>query len=184
MQRRYNMTHFLLAGVVVLVLTPLMIIVEAQAQITFASGMGGNMEIYVMDDDGNNPRRLTNNRQIDSSPSWSPDGKHIAFMSNRDGHAMLGLPTNEIYVMDADGGNQQNLTNNPHSDRYPSWSPDGERIAFSARKDRHFRNDLGITYEIYVMDADGKNQQRLTNNRQNDWFPAWSPDGKTDCLHV
>ena len=224
MQRRYNLAHFILASVIVLVLTPLIVCVNAQAQIAFVSKRDGNAEIYVMDADGGNQRRLTNNRHRDWKPSWSPDGKRIAFVSYRDGHVIDGRPTSEIYVMDADGGNpqnltnhpnndwgpswspdgkriafysrrdgpfnyeiyvmdadggnQQNLSNNPLQDRSPSWSPDGERIAFSARRDGHFETKFSITEEIYVMDADGGNQQRLTENRKNDWHPVWSPDGK------
>ena len=178
MQRRYSFVHLILCGVVSLGLMLLTPDVEVRAQITFASSKGGSMEIYVMDADGNNQRRLTNNRDRDLNPSWSPDGKRIAFVSNRDGHFPGNISTNEIYVMDADGGNPQNLTNNPRSDNFPSWSPDGKRIVFSARRNGHFRGDFAITSEIYVMDADGKNQRRLTNNRQNDWHPSWSPDGK------
>ena len=228
MLRRYNLAH--LAGIVIMVLTPLMVGIDAQAQITFVSHRDGNPEIYVMDVDGNNARNLTNNPGKDFQPSWSPDGKRIAFMSDRDGHvhAIHGWPTSEIYVMDADGGNLQNLTNNPsddtspswspdgkriafaswdgkfiefvvdfeiyamdadgdnlqnltnnpNDDRFPSWSPDGKRIVFSSERPGHFRGKAGITSEIYVMDADGGNQQRLTNNRQNDTSPSWSPDSK------
>ena len=205
-----------------------MVVVDAQAQIAFMSQRDGNPEIYVMDVDGKNQRRLTNHPDNDLSPSWSPDGKRIVFFSNRDGHVHVihGLPAYEIYVMDADGGNPQNLTNNPFDDRnpswapdgkrivfqsnrdkdnpqnyeiyvmdadggnqqnltenpnedqYPSWSPDGKRIVFSSAREGHFIGEFGITDEIYVMDVDGGNQQRLTENRQNDWFPSWSPDGK------
>ena len=87
-------------------------------------------------------------------PSWSPDGEHIAYTSDW-----------QIQVMDTDGGNLRNLTNNRGSHSHPSWLPDGERIVFASKKDDNM--------EIYVMDADGKNQQRLTDNRHDDVDPAW-----------
>ena len=55
----------------------------------------------------------------------------------------------------------------------PSWSPDGERIAFASDRKGDFEN-----FEIYVIDADGSNQQKLTENRVYDWSPSWSPDGE------
>ena len=171
MHRGYNLAHLILASVVFLGLTPLMVCVEAQARIAFMSERDGNWEIYVMDIDGKNQRKLTNNRHDDGYPSWSPDGKRIVFTSKRDGNR-------EIYVMDADGGNQLNLTNNRWSDdEYPSWFPDGKRIAFVSDRDKKVKN-LGITSEIYVMDDDGGNLQNLTNNSFNDEYPSWSPDGK------
>ena len=225
MQQRTNLTLLILAVVVVLSLTPLIIVVDAQARIAFSSNRDGDNDIYVMDADGGNLRRLTNNSDGDGDPVWSPDGKRIAFTSDRDGHVNRhGWPTHDIYVMDADGSNQQNLTNHPAADWDPSWSPDGKRIAFtswrdgpfnievyvmdtdgnnlqnltnhprddrnpswspdgaqivfSARRKGHFENKFSITHEVYVMDADGGNQRRLTENRNNDWDPVWSPDGK------
>ena len=182
MQRRYSFGHFVLAIVLMLSLTFLMVCVDAQARIAFGSDRDGNSEIYVMNADGTNQRRLTNHPKNDWSPSWSPDGKRIAFMSDRDEHAHpihdWRSPTSEIYVMDANGGNQQNLTNDPHNDRSPSWSPDGKHIVFSSDRDGHFRSRFGTTSEIYVMDADGGNQQNITNNPSADKDPSWSPNGK------
>ena len=180
MQRRYNLAHFILASVIVLVLTPMMVVVGAQARIAFVSDRDRNAEIYLMDDDGKNQRNLTNHPDWDASPSWSPDGTRIAFISDRDGHVRKGgvWTTFEIYVMDADGGNQQNLTNDPKADSSPSWSPDGKRIAFMSDRDRLLDIHGFPTSEIYVMDADGENPQNLTNNRHDDSSPSWSPDGK------
>ena len=115
MQPRCLSTHFILTGVVALSLTLLTMGIDANAQIAFASNRDGNFEIYVMDTDGRNPRRLTNNPAIDWDPSWSPDGEHIAFASERDGNF-------NIYVMDTNGKNPQNLTGKfLGQDVSPAW---------------------------------------------------------------
>src|SRR5207247_2169605 len=80
---------------------------------------GGNLEIYVMNADGSNQTRLTNNPAVDREPAWSPDGTQIVFWSNRDGDR-------EIYKMNADGSSQTRLTYNSASDRSPSWTSDGK----------------------------------------------------------
>ena len=128
MHRRDNLNRLILAGVVFLGLTSLMVVVDVQARIAFMSYRDWNQEIYVMDIDRKNQRRLTNNHQNDWYPSWSPDGKRIVFTSEQDRNR-------EIYVMDNDGGNQQKLTNNPHRDSNPEWlnspfsvSPAGKKI--------------------------------------------------------
>ena len=80
------------------------------------------------------------------------------------------MATSKSYVMDADGGNQENLTNHPAYDRMPDWSPDGTKIAFVSSRD-------GAGSQIYVMDADGKNVIKLTDGPRHKGDPDWSPDG-------
>jgi TolB protein len=130
----------------------------------------GFAEIYTMNADGSSLSRLTNNSADDIDPVWSPDTSKIAFESRRDGNS-------EVYVMNADGTGQVNLTNRPGSgfagfDAEPAWSPDGTKIAF-----RTYRDGSPAQAEIYVMNADGTNPTRLTNNAAVDGMPDWSPDG-------
>lgn len=98
-------------------------------------------------------------------PAWSPDGKKIAFESNRDTHD----GNYEIYVMNADGSNQTRLTNNKAFDMQPTWSPDGKKIIFVLL---HY---AGGPDQIYLMNADGSNQTNLSNNQSINSFPVLSP---------
>ncbi|MDE2822920.1 MAG: hypothetical protein OXK79_05385 [Chloroflexota bacterium] len=105
--------------------------------------------------------------EVEPTPTpWpTPDNStvsRIAFASNRDGNW-------EIYVMNSDGSNPHNVTNNPGTDSHPSWSPDGSKIAFQSERDGN--------WEIYVMNSDGSEQVRLTDDRGVDQSPTWSPDG-------
>ena len=131
----------------------------------------GNDEIYIMNANGSGQTRLTFGLANDLNPTFSPDGTKIAFTSTRDSNG-------EIYIMNADGSNQTNLTNSPLRDRWPSFSPDGTKIVFASNRD----SDPQVfgqegPDEIYVMNADGSNPTRLTNNPARDTEPAFSPDG-------
>jgi len=97
------------------------------------------------------------------TPAWSPDGRKLAFVSRRDGNS-------EIYVMNADGSAQENLTRQPANDGHPGWSPDGRKIVFVSRRDGNS--------EIYVMNADGSGLRNVTRTPSEDLDPAWSPDGR------
>lgn len=132
--------------------------------IAFTSNRDGKPAIYIMNSDGGNPVRLSSG----SHPSWSPDGKKIAFSF---GLGRFHGDISDIYVMDADGKNRANLTKGRHKvNREPDWSPDGEKIAFTSNR--------GGQTNIYLMDADGTNTVNLTPDLESAYSPDWSPDGK------
>lgn len=131
-------------------------------RILFMAYPESDFEIYVMNSDGSERKKLTRSKGDDTHPSWSPDGKRVVFASERDGNS-------EIYMMDADGTNQRRLTINSQHDANPVLSPDGRSIAFVS--------DSAGNYDIWCMDSDGKNQRRLTTDPANDACPSWSPDG-------
>ena len=112
---------------------------------------------------------------LTSGEPWLRQG--LAAQESRIAFSSLAFDNFEIYVMDADGGNRENLSNHPVDDRDPDWSPDGTKIAFVSN-----RND-GV-YQVYVMDADGSNQIRLTDGPQRKQGPDWSPDGQQIAFTV
>jgi Tol biopolymer transport system component len=122
-----------------------------------------NDEIYVMNADGTDQTRLTNDPGFDFAPSWSPDGTKMAFGSDRDGDF-------EVYVMNSDGSSLAKITDNEYSDSSPDWSPDGKTLAFASDRDGDS--------EIYVMNVDGSGQKPVTENEDNDADPVWRPDAK------
>ena len=116
--------------------------------------------IAVMNADGQNPMNLSDDNKSERG-FWSPDGGKIALLTQRDGNR-------EIYVMDADGANQTNLSNHKSEDTSPTWAPDSETVAFVSDRDGN--------REIYIADAAGKGLLRnLTNHPSDDSNPAWSP---------
>jgi Tol biopolymer transport system component len=130
-------------------------------EIVFVSGRDGNEEIYVMSADGTNQRRLTRNSATDTWPSWSSDGKEILFQSAINYQWA-------IFIMDADGTDARQISPAGYSCNFPCWSPDGTQIAFHSWKDPN-------QAEIYLMDLDGNNLTRLTDNSADDYGPLWLP---------
>ncbi len=177
--------------------------VPASGKIAFASDRDGNLEIYVMDADGSNVARLTDNPGPDITPAWSPDGTHILFahpnlvirvyVMNADGSGVTRLSNGanpawspdgtriafewqrEIYLMRPSGSNRTRLTDTPEGYAFsPAWSPDGTRIAFDSSP-----RGQAIDVELYTINADGSGLTRLTRNaRQQSVTPTWSPDGR------
>jgi len=143
-----------------------------EGAIAFYSDRDGNPEIYVMTAGGSGPARLTNDPGFDDSPSLSPDGQKIAFLTSRhDPHPQFPNLKYELYVMAVDGSDTLRLTTTDAAEGHPAWSPDSQKILFDADYDGD-----GF-YEIYVMNADGTGVTRLTASAANDQFADWSPDG-------
>lgn len=113
--------------------------------------------------------------QVDDDSDWSPAGDKIAFIRKNRTNSDINNPTSaEIYVVNADGSGLTRLTTNTEEERSPSWSPDGQRIAYSCRKGTVLP---GNTLEICIMNADGTGVVKVTHNSLADLSPSWSADG-------
>jgi len=103
---------------------------------TFGVGGRRNFEILVSREDGSDLINLSRNSAEDTDPSWSPDGKYIAFASNRNGVADPGYaPTYDIFIMRDDGTDVRQITSDTMNERYPTWSPDGKKILYQSPRD-------------------------------------------------
>jgi Tol biopolymer transport system component len=144
--------------------------------IIFTSERSGSADIYRVHPDGSGLERLTDDPAYDDQGALSPDGKQLAFVSSR------GSGSADIWVLDLQTKKTQNLTRSPANFR-PSWSPDGEWIAFSSdrntpvRRDRE-RFEQSQAVSIYLMRADGTDVRRITSVGKFAGSPKWSRDGK------
>jgi TolB protein len=137
------------------------------ARIAFRSERNGEPEIWLMNADGSGQRRLA----LGLSPAWSPDGSRIAFAAPGDLLCLpgRGLRCSGLAIMNADGSGQHRI---PHTDggEYPSWSPDGKRIAFNS--------NLSGDHLMYIVDVDGSRVVDLSRVGEG-WQVDWSPDGRS-----
>lgn len=138
----------------------------------FSSNSTGNSEIYKLQQSHDKVQQLTNSSGLDIEPAWSPDGQKIAFASNRPDEAGF-----QIYVMNADGSNQQRVGEaQPGDNTHPSWSPDGRQLIFQSQRDTN-GDPLDDNSDIYMMNSDGSNINVLAFHSADDTEPVWSPDG-------
>ncbi len=134
-------------------------------RIAYTSNREGKYDLYLMNADGSEPRRLTNTPAEELHPAWSPDGRRIAFQ------CMSADGASNVCLVNPDGSGYTQVTrwgpNDPGAQR-PVWSPDGQKIAVSRESPSG-----GLQY-VWVMNADGSNQLQIVEGRD----PSWSPDGR------
>ena len=133
------------------------------SEVAATLSLDGNQAIYLVKTDGSLSRRVTNNRSIDISPTFSPDGSRMAFVSSRN-----GLP--QIFIQDLQSGLVKRLTFSGRYNTQPSWSPAGDKIAYTTWEKNGEIN-------IFVISADGSGLMQLTQKSGENKSPSWSPDG-------
>ncbi len=137
--------------------------------------------LYKVNVDNGKFVRLTKHAWMyPADPAWSSDGKRIAFSALKE-PKKPDVPANrDIFVMNADGSNLVNITDHPAWDEFPTWSPDGKKIGFRSYRDNQ---DLEVERfvllaELYIMNPDGSNVERLFNNAGWEGMVSWSPDSQ------
>lgn len=137
------------------------------SQIAFGGVRNGKWDIFVMNTDGSNVTRLTDDAPgckfptCSHHPDWSPDGSQIVYPSTNTPDGAM-----EIFVMNADGSGQRQLTHDHGFNELPAWSPQGNRIVFMSPR-------AGGSNQIYTMNPGGKDLTRLTTDVSNDGYPDW-----------
>lgn len=157
-------------------------------RIVFTSMRDGDLDIYTMDPDGGDVRRLTTTPGYDGGPFFSPDGRLIVYRAWHPAAAdelaayrallaqhLIRPAVLEIWVMNADGTDQHQITHLGGASFAPFFHPSGRRIIFSSNHpDPH-----GREFELYLVDLDGGNLEQVTFSGGFDGFPMWAPDGRS-----
>jgi Tol biopolymer transport system component len=165
-----------------------------KSKIVFVSGRDTTLEIYTIDADGKNPKKLTNHQSSFTEPSWSSDGKKIVYETTEASEPAYQTTTSvsNLYIMDADGSNKINITKNTDKTleyNTPRLSPDGTKVLFSSYisspEDDSRVTSIGKAGEIksseskiYTMNLDGTNKVQISKSAGRQKYPKWSSDGK------
>ena len=157
-------------------------------RIVFTSLKDGDLDIYTMNVDGSNVKQLTTTPGYDGGPWWSPDGTQIVYRAWHYAPDDTALVTYkrllaqrlvrpnkmELWVMDADGGNQRQITKLGGANFGPSWAPGGTQLIFAS----NYQNPRSGNFDLYLINLDGSGLEQITHNKDFDGFPMFSPDGK------
>lgn len=133
------------------------------SQIAFVSGREGRKEIFLMDYDGANQRKITNHNNLAITPDWSPDSERLVYTG-------FGKDTSDLYIINRRGGGRIKISTRVGLNVSPAFSPDGRDIAFVG--------SVGGNPDIYVIRDDGSNLRRLTSQNSIESTPSWSPTGR------
>jgi len=155
--------------------------------IVFTSLRDGDLDIYTMDVDGKHVKRLTHTLGYDGGPFFSPDGKQIVYRAyhpqtaadSSDYRALIAQhlvrPVRmDIWVMDADGAHQRQVTNLGGASFAPYFHPDGKRIIFAS----NYKNPRSRNFDLFLVNVDGSGLEQITTSPEFDAFPMFSPDGR------
>lgn len=136
-------------------------------RIAFGMNVGGNTDVYTARPDGQDLRRLTDDKGFDACAAFSADGRRIAYCSGQAGGPV------QVWTMKQNGTDKQQVTHMTGPAIFPDFSPDGSTIVFTAKPAG------SPTRDIYVIGSDGSGLTRLTSGEGNNAYPAFSPDGST-----
>jgi len=156
-------------------------------RIVFTSLKDGDLDIYTMNVDGSDVKRLTTTPGYDGGPWWSPDGTQIvyrawhpvdsALTTYRELLAQRLVRPNrmELWVMNADGSGQRQITHLGGANFGPSWTRDGKRLIFSS----NYRQPRSGNFDLFLINLDGSGLEQVTTEQSFDGFPMFSPDGRS-----